>query len=236
MSIEASYRRVTLQEFARLQDDAKAAESFFGTSLEDLDNPEKFLARMQEQESSDRYLGIGTDWHALHFLLTGDGELKPHVNHGALFGLFRDQKTYANMGFALISLLAAVGIIAWSCHGGTSRDAWLMASLGLILAGTLGNLYDRVLFNGVRDFLHWHYGFDWPVFNVADCCLVAGAGMLLLQVSCRSAEKVACRGRIQKIFGPSGCARSDAVIACKVRCVFPEPLLPMTNCTAMMNL
>ena len=78
MSIEASYRRVTPEEFARLQGDAKAAESFFGTNLEDLDDPGKLMARMQEQESSDRYLGIGTDWHALHFLLTGDGELKPH--------------------------------------------------------------------------------------------------------------------------------------------------------------
>ena len=78
MSIEASYRRVAPEEFTRLQSDAKAAESFFGTSLEDLDDPEKLLARMQEQESSDRYLGIGKDWHALHFLLTGDGELQPH--------------------------------------------------------------------------------------------------------------------------------------------------------------
>ena len=78
MSIEASYRRVTPEELARLQSDASAAESFFGTSLEDLDDPVKLLARMEEQESSDRYLSIGTDWHALHFLLTGDGELKPH--------------------------------------------------------------------------------------------------------------------------------------------------------------
>jgi hypothetical protein len=78
MSIEASYRRITPQEFARLQGDTKAAESFFGTSLEDLDDPEKLLARMEQQESSDRYLSIGKDWHALHFLLTGDGELKPH--------------------------------------------------------------------------------------------------------------------------------------------------------------
>lgn len=78
MSIEASYRRVTPEEFARLQSDTKAAESFFGTNLEDLDDPEKLLARMQEQDSSDRNLGIGKDWHALHFLLTGDGDLKPH--------------------------------------------------------------------------------------------------------------------------------------------------------------
>jgi len=77
MSIEASYRRVTPRDFSKLQSDPKAASSFFGTNLDDLDldNPEALLAKMQEQESSNRYLGIGTDWHALHFLLTGDGEL-----------------------------------------------------------------------------------------------------------------------------------------------------------------
>jgi Domain of unknown function (DUF1877) len=80
MSISASYRRVTPQEFARLQGDPKAASSFFGTNLDDLDldNPQALLAKMQEQESSDRYLDIGGDWHALHFLLTGDGELGEH--------------------------------------------------------------------------------------------------------------------------------------------------------------
>jgi len=78
MSIEVSYRRITPEDFTRLQSDSKAAESFFGTSLEDLDKPEDLLANRQERERSDRYLGIGTDWHALHFLLTGDGELKPH--------------------------------------------------------------------------------------------------------------------------------------------------------------
>ncbi len=110
-----------------------------------------------------------------------NGELRPHVNHGALFGLFRDHKSTANLGFAVISLLAAAGIIIWSLNRTTAGDRWLCASLGLILAGTLGNLYDRVVFNGVRDFLHWNYLFDWPVFNVADVCLVCGAGMLLLQ-------------------------------------------------------
>jgi lipoprotein signal peptidase len=105
----------------------------------------------------------------------------PHVNHGALFGLFRNYVGLANAGFALISLAAALAIAYWSRHGATARDPWLCAALGLILAGTLGNLYDRVLFNGVRDFLHWNYLFDWPVFNVADCCLVFGAGLLLVQ-------------------------------------------------------
>jgi lipoprotein signal peptidase len=109
------------------------------------------------------------------------GTRVPHVNQGALFGFLRDHKTLANSGFAIISLLAAAAIIYWSTHKSTARDRWLCAALGLILAGTLGNFYDRVMFNGVRDFLHWNYLFDWPVFNIADCCLVCGACLLLLQ-------------------------------------------------------
>jgi len=109
------------------------------------------------------------------------GRRVPHVNHGALFGFLRDHKTAANTGFAVISLLAAVAIVVWSRQKTTASDRWLCAALGLILAGTLGNFYDRLMFNGVRDFLHWNYAFDWPVFNVADCCLVTGACLLLLQ-------------------------------------------------------
>jgi signal peptidase II len=109
------------------------------------------------------------------------GRRIPHVNQGALFGFLRDHKALANGGFAVISLLAAAAIVYWSTHKNTARDRWLCGALGLILAGTLGNFYDRVVFNGVRDFLHWNYRFDWPVFNIADCCLVCGACLLLLQ-------------------------------------------------------
>jgi signal peptidase II len=112
--------------------------------------------------------------------LDANGEPVPHVNHGALFGFLRKHKAAANGGFALISLLAAAAIILWSCQKATAADRWLCVALGLILGGTLGNFYDRLMFNGVRDFLHWNYLFDWPVFNVADCCLVVGAGMLLV--------------------------------------------------------
>jgi lipoprotein signal peptidase len=110
-----------------------------------------------------------------------DGRLVPHVNQGALFGIFRDHKTAANTAFALISLVAATAIFFWSLQKTTAGDPWLCSALGLILGGTLGNFYDRVVFGGVRDFLHWNYGFDWPVFNIADCCLVCGACLLLVQ-------------------------------------------------------
>lgn len=70
MSIEASYRRITPSEFAQLKDDPQAAASYFVTNFDDMED--------LEESEEDRYLNIGTDWHALHFLLTGDGDLKPH--------------------------------------------------------------------------------------------------------------------------------------------------------------
>lgn len=110
----------------------------------------------------------------------------PRVNRGALFGLGADTGDGgdANTLFAVVSLVAAVAIIFWSTRPLAAHDRLLCLALGLILAGAAGNLYDRLVFGGVRDFLHWYYLVNWPVFNVADCCLVCGAGLLLLQAFC----------------------------------------------------
>jgi lipoprotein signal peptidase len=106
----------------------------------------------------------------------------PHVNQGALFG--RGHTIFGmngNIVFAVVSVGAALAIIYWSRRPHSRHDRFLSLSLGLILAGTLGNLYDRIVFHGVRDFLYWYYLIDWPIFNIADCCLVIGASLLLLQ-------------------------------------------------------
>jgi lipoprotein signal peptidase len=132
----------------------------------------------------------------LAWLRTGSGPLLPKVNHGALFGfgdkpphaffatlstwLGLEPATLANGIFAAVSLLAVVAIAYWSTRRSTTSDWSLCTALGLIMAGTLGNLYDRLIFNGVRDFLHF-YWFEFPVFNVADSCLVCGAVLLLIQ-------------------------------------------------------
>jgi signal peptidase II len=113
-------------------------------------------------------------------LQSWNGPVLPRVNQGALFGLGNDYQLYANSFFALVSVTAAAAIAAWSLRPTACRDGWLCTALGLILAGTLGNLFDRMVFGGVRDFFYF-YWFEWPVFNVADCFLVVGAGLLLLQ-------------------------------------------------------
>ena len=104
----------------------------------------------------------------------------PRVNHGALFGLGGSWKGGANGLFAVVSVAAAVAILVWGTRPGPARERWLSGALGLILGGTVGNLYDRLVFGGVRDFLYFYY-VEWPVFNFADCCLVVGAALLLMQ-------------------------------------------------------
>lgn len=113
-------------------------------------------------------------------LVKANGPIQPQVNHGALFSLGGEYKTDANRFFCGVSVLAAIGISIWGILKKTGQDRWLCLALGLILGGTLGNLFDRIIFGGVRDFLHVYF-IRWPVFNVADCCLVVGAGILLLQ-------------------------------------------------------
>ena len=110
-------------------------------------------------------------------------------NHGALWGIGQGWTGL----FALLSVLAVIGVFYWLFVAGAGRSWWLTVALALVMAGTLGNLWDRAGMHGytydngqpiyaVRDFLHFRFGsFDWAIFNIADVCLVVGAIMLGLQ-------------------------------------------------------
>lgn len=69
MGIEASYRRITPDEFEKLHSDAVYASVYFG---DDLDTDEEIYAYFEALESSDRYLDLDKHWRSLYFLLTGD--------------------------------------------------------------------------------------------------------------------------------------------------------------------
>lgn len=100
-------------------------------------------------------------------------------NPGALWGFLRSIP-YANYLFAALSLVAASAILYWLFWRNAASDRWLCTALGFIMAGTLGNCFDRVVYGQVRDFLHFTL-INWPIFNLADTCLVVGAGILMLQ-------------------------------------------------------
>jgi signal peptidase II len=119
--------------------------------------------------------------------------LETSLNEGALFGVGQG----FTFLFAALSLAAGVWILFWLFGRGAARDLWLTVALAAIMAGILGNLYDRLGLPGltwpvtpihnegdpvfaVRDWIHFQYqSFDWPVFNIADSLLVLGAGLLL---------------------------------------------------------
>jgi signal peptidase II len=113
----------------------------------------------------------------LHFKVT--------VNEGAVFGLGQGNQTL----FAVVSAAA----IAFLCYlFVTSGRRWFyQVVLGMLLAGVLGNLYDRMVFRYVRDMLYIFpdkyitlFGdkrevFPW-IFNVADTLLCAGVGLMVV--------------------------------------------------------
>lgn len=109
-------------------------------------------------------------------------ELRTSHNTGALWGIGNTWE-YSPWLFAGLSVIATVSIVYWLFVRGGAADVWLTVALALIMAGALGNCYDRITLGHVRDFAHFHIdsiGFDFPIFNFADNLLVVGASMLFL--------------------------------------------------------
>ncbi len=109
-------------------------------------------------------------------------ELRTSYNPGALWGFGRNWG-YSSLVFAGLSVIAGLGITYYLFILGAARDGRLTAALGLIMAGAIGNCYDRLVFGQVRDFVHFHVdaiNFDCAIFNFADNMLVLGAVSLML--------------------------------------------------------
>jgi len=109
-------------------------------------------------------------------------ELHTSQNTGALWGLGASLPG-SSLIFAGLSVISAFIICYWLFFLGAASSRVLTIALGLIMAGALGNCYDRLVFGHVRDFVHFHVdaiGFDCAIFNFADNMLVAGALTLVL--------------------------------------------------------
>ena len=109
-------------------------------------------------------------------------------NPGMAFGLF--QNVHISV-FILLSFLA-LGLMISIYRGVPAHDRLGATALGLILAGALGNLIDRVFWGRVVDFLQFDFGvFIFPDFNVADSCIVIGTGLFLFELVASETEEAA---------------------------------------------
>lgn len=104
-------------------------------------------------------------------------------NPGAAFSLLAAPEPGWRTQLLLVLSLAAVAVVAGLLWRTPDSEKLLHGGLALILGGALGNLYDRVRYGEVTDFLELYVGrFRWPAFNLADTAITAGALLVVLQL------------------------------------------------------
>lgn len=101
-----------------------------------------------------------------------------HTNKGAAWGMFHN----ANMTLILGILSVVVSIVMIFIF--FRFDKWAIhLSLAMIISGALGNAYGRIFSGEVTDFLDFYiFGYDFPIFNVADMMVTLGTGLLIVYI------------------------------------------------------
>lgn len=131
-------------------------------------------------------------WHPGREVISPDLlDFRLVLNRGAVFGLGQGRRV-AFVVFTMLAIGVAIAVFGWWTR---ARSTLAHVGIALILAGGIGNLYDRVSVGAVRDFLHMlprrelPLGMSWPggtteifpwVFNIADVELLAGMMLLLI--------------------------------------------------------
>ncbi len=106
-------------------------------------------------------------------------------NYGVAFSMFADWQ-HAWRTAMLVGITSAIALLVlamwWRVRHSASLEAWL---LPVILAGAVGNIWDRIQLGYVVDFIQWYVVIDdqayyWPTFNIADSCITVAVVLLLV--------------------------------------------------------
>jgi signal peptidase II len=100
------------------------------------------------------------------------------MNRGIAWGIFH---TVSGFGFIMVTsmIMAIISILIWYAWQQLRKGHFAVAEM-VILAGATSNLYDRLLYSGVIDFINFHFGsWSFPIFNLADIYIVVGVIWIL---------------------------------------------------------
>ena len=144
---------------------------FLGLPLFALDQLTKWLVRL--------YIPYGAELP----VIPGFFSLVHASNTGAAFSMFTGNNIFF-VGLAVAALGVIIFLLARDSRARNTAqrlNQLTKISFGLLAAGILGNLTDRIFRGAVTDFLHFYINeYAWPSFNVADSCICIAAGLLIL--------------------------------------------------------
>jgi len=128
-----------------------------------------------------------TKFYAVQFLILHDPQyiysglnFTLMYNTGAAFSFLSDAGGWQRWFFIGISSLVSIIIVVW-IYNALRKSRCLLFALSFILAGALGNLWDRLTLGYVVDFIEVHYqDLYWPAFNIADSSITIGAILLII--------------------------------------------------------
>ena len=97
-------------------------------------------------------------------------------NEGAAFSILQGKTLLLTVLTSIVALVLVYVLVK-------NKDKFLRTTISIILAGALGNLYDRIFRGSVVDFLEFHFGsYVFPTFNVADTLVVIGTILLAIYI------------------------------------------------------
>lgn len=100
------------------------------------------------------------------------------TNKGAAWSILEGKSWF----FIVVAILSFIVLGYFFIHS-KPEDRLSRFGIIIILSGTLGNAIDRLLFGYVRDFIDvMIFGYDFPIFNIADICICVGVGLVILEV------------------------------------------------------
>jgi signal peptidase II len=118
-----------------------------------------------------------------HLVIDGFFNITYVRNTGVAFGIL--DSTQASMKSTVLALLTAgaiIGVLIYAWRTPLNQKL-LQTALSLILAGALGNLYDRIRYGYVIDFIEIYFrDYRWPSFNIADSAITTGVAFLAIEM------------------------------------------------------
>lgn len=96
-------------------------------------------------------------------------------NYGVAFSMF----AFLAENLKYIQIAIMVGAVLYLAFNRDLFEIYYIPAV-LVLAGGISNIYDRFIHGGVVDYIYWHCGFEFAVFNLADILINLGVGIILL--------------------------------------------------------